>query len=82
MLYIGGKQRWESSREKAATEAAVVEAAVVETGVSEEISALGRCIKQLVLSAGRNVKFHSSQQKASQFIAGTAIEKERISDSS
>jgi hypothetical protein len=39
----------------------------------EEISAHEKCIKQFVLSARRNVKFHSSQQKASLFTAKNVI---------
>ena len=42
--------------------------------VSEEISGLERCIKQLVLNVAKNVKFHSNLPKASQFIAKNAIE--------
>ena len=48
----------------------------LEAAGSEGISGQERCIKQLALSAVRNVKFHSSQQKASQFIAEIAIAKE------
>jgi len=39
----------------------------------EEISGHEKCIKQLVLNAVKNVKFHSNHQKASQFTAKTAI---------
>lgn len=37
---------------------------------------LDKCIKQFVLSAARNAKYHSRQQKANPFIAKNAIEKE------
>jgi hypothetical protein len=39
---------------------------------SAETSALEKCTKQFVLNARKNVKFLSSQQKASQFIAKNA----------
>ena len=38
-----------------------------------------KCIKQLVLSAAKNVKYHSSQQKASLFTAENVIENEESS---
>jgi hypothetical protein len=43
---------------------------------SREILGREQCIKQLALSADRNAKFLSSQQKASQFIAKNAMLKE------
>ena len=48
----------------------------LEMVVSEGISGQERCIKQLALNAVRNVKFLSSQWKASQFIAEIAIARE------
>ena len=43
-------------------------------GISEDRE---RCIKQFALNAARNVKFRLSQWKASLFIAGIAIVKEK-----
>ena len=46
-----------------------------EKAVSETISAdQGKCIKQSVLSAGKNVKYHSNQQKADLYTAKNALE--------
>ncbi len=45
------------------------------TLVQEEILGRGKCIRQLALSADRNVKFLSSREKAGQFSAETAIPK-------
>jgi len=42
----------------------------------EGISAQEKCTKQLAQSAATNVKYHSSQQKASQFTAGTVTQKD------
>jgi hypothetical protein len=42
---------------------------------------LEKCIKQLVLNAAKNVKFHSNPEKASQFTAENVIEKEEDSNS-
>ena len=42
----------------------------------QEILGQERCIKQLVQNVEMNVKFHSSQPKASQFTAENAIGKE------
>ena len=41
-----------------------------------QVSARERCIRQPVLSAERNAKFHSSQQKASQYSARIATRRE------
>jgi len=46
-------------------------------GVSEEILDPRKGIKQFAPNAGRNVKFHSSQQKASRFTAKNVILKRR-----
>ena len=62
-------QRWENLGE--------AEAATEEAAASEEILGQDRCIKQLALTAVRNAKFRSSQQMASPYTAGTAIQKER-----
>jgi hypothetical protein len=40
-----------------------------------------KCIKQFALNASKNVKFHSSQQKASQFIAENAFKSTDLQDS-
>ena len=48
---------------------------------SEGISDREKCIRQLAQSAAKNVKYHSSQSKASQFIAGNATEKRKLSNS-
>jgi len=52
------------------------EAAVV---VSGETSGRERCIKQLVLNAGRNAKFRSSRRKAGQFTAKIVMLRKRDS---
>jgi hypothetical protein len=49
--------------------------------VSEEVSDHEKCIRQFVPNVVRNVKFLSSQQKASQFIAKNVIERRKDSDS-
>lgn len=41
--------------------------------VLAEVLGQERCIKQLVQTAVKNAKYHSNQQKASQFIAEIAI---------
>jgi hypothetical protein len=46
---------------------------ILAAAVSEEISGQEKCTKQLVLSAAKNAKYHSSQQKASLFFARNAI---------
>ena len=47
---------------------------VAEVLVAEvEVSDQERCIKQLVQTVAKNAKYHSNQQKASQFIAEIAI---------
>ena len=50
------------------------------TAVQEDLG-LERCIKRLALNAAKNVKFHSNQEKASQFTAENVIEKEEDSNS-
>ena len=61
----GGKNKWENFTE-------------VQEGTSIgvlEILDQDRCINQLAQNAVKNAKFHSSQQKASQFTVENAIEK-------
>jgi hypothetical protein len=50
----------------------------IEAAVDLETSIAGqeKCIKQFALNASKNAKFHSSQQKASQFIAKNVSLKE------
>ena len=48
---------------------------------SEEILDHEKCIKQLALSAEKNAKFLSSQQKVSQFIAENVIRRKEDSNS-
>jgi hypothetical protein len=47
---------------------------------SREILGREQCIKQLALSADRNAKFLSSQQKVSQSFAENVIQKRRDSE--
>lgn len=54
---------------------------LIEAEISEEILRQDKCTKQLALSAARNVKFHLSQPKVSQFFVVNAIEKRSDSDS-
>jgi hypothetical protein len=60
------KRKWEISEAEAAD--------------SGEILVHAKCIRQFALSAERNAKFHSSQQKASQFIAENVMPKEGITE--
>ena len=48
----------------------------------EEISVRERCIRLLALSAAKNVKYHSSPQKAGQFFARNASERRDSSNNS
>ncbi len=43
---------------------------------SEEVSESEKCIKQLALTVVKNVKFHSSLQRAGRFIVENAMRKE------
>ena len=45
----------------------------------EETSGQEKCTRLYVLSAGRNVKYHSSQQTASQFSAKIATKRKKAS---
>jgi hypothetical protein len=51
--------------------------AILTGAVPNGILALAKCIKQLVPNAAKNAKFHSSQLKASQFIAETVMQKRK-----
>jgi hypothetical protein len=44
---------------------------------SEEISDLEKCTKLHALNADKNAKYHSSQQRVSQFFAKNAIRKRK-----
>ncbi len=44
----------------------------------DAISAQEKCIKQLALNATKNVKYHSSQQKASQFTAEIVSQRKEV----
>jgi mevalonate pyrophosphate decarboxylase len=52
----------------------------VADSAEEEVSTtdLEKCTKQFVLIVSKNVKYHSSQQKANQFIASSVFSKEKI----
>lgn len=67
----GGASTWKDSIEAVEVQA---EAAVA---VSEEISALEKCIRQHVPSVDKNVKYHSNLQKENQSFAKNAIRKRR-----
>jgi ABC-type transport system involved in cytochrome bd biosynthesis fused ATPase/permease subunit len=57
-------------------------AMAAEEASEEETSAQEKCTKLLALNAERNAKFHSSQQKASQFTAENVTLREHLEDSS
>jgi hypothetical protein len=62
--------------------AAVEEGSAVAEAADSEGEALTmdleKCIRQFVLIASKNVKYHSSQQKANQFIASSVFSKEKM----
>jgi hypothetical protein len=53
---------------------------VAEAAILEEILGREKCTKQLALNVAKNVKFHSSQLKASLFIAENAMQKRKNTD--
>lgn len=65
-MKLGGRRIWETL--------------VIKAVLDEILMGRDKCIKQLVLIAERNAKFRSSLEKASQFIAGTVFQKERLSN--
>ena len=74
---------WEILTEVAVPEAeAAAEAAVLTEALEETLADHEKCIKLSALNADKIVKFHSSQQKESQFIAEIVITRRIQEDSS
>jgi hypothetical protein len=72
MLITRRKQIWENLTEG---HEKVVLTGDQEEAALEEILDQKKCIKQFVLNATRNVKYHSSLQKASLFTAKNVLER-------